>query len=148
MSSLSTQISVSHRSYLVIINFPNDRGQHIYCFSNKLAQIYKPRYFWASIIFVVELNVPDNTKNHLKPALHTLIPSLKTFKLFQCHSPMLFPLFMLGRAEPQQGFSVGMGHCLHLTLGFLQSIRNVKVRIKGLIFSSLSFFLSIFFLFF
>lgn len=149
MNSLSTQIFVSHRSYLVIINFPNNRGQHIYCFSNKLAWKYKPRYFWASILSVVQLSVPDNTKNYLKPALHTLIPSLKTLKLFQCQSPTLFPLFMLGRAEPQQGSSVGMGLCLHLTLGFLQSFSNVKVKIKALIFPSLeSLSLSFFPLFF
>lgn len=136
MSSVSTQIFVSHRSYLVIINFPNNRGQHIHCFSNKLARKHKPRHFWASILFVVQLNVPGNIKNYLKPEVHTLIHSLNTFRLFQCHSPAFFPLFMLGRAEPQQGFSVGMEHCLHQTLDFLQSFRNVKVKIKGLIFPS------------
>lgn len=49
---------------------------------------------------------------------------------------MLFPLFMLGKAEPQEGFSAKMEHCLHLD--FLQSIRNVKI--KGLILPSLELF--------
>lgn len=135
MNSVSTQIFVSHRSYLVIINFPNNRGQHIHCFSNKLARKHKPRYFWVSILFVVQLNVPGNIKNYLKPEVHTLICSLNTSRLFLCHSPTFFPLFMLERAEPQQGFSVGMGALPASDTGFPSVIQERKSEDQGLNFS-------------